>query len=85
MKKELIDFLSELSDLSTMPRNPLYISERSKLLLKSINSDALNETPDVNEHEHQKENWDCQQEQHGYGRCSEICDDCASYPQNQSD
>lgn len=52
-KEEIIDFLTELSDLRTQSRNPYYLQQRALMLLKSINSLAGNETPTVTDNEHQ--------------------------------
>ena len=54
-REELIDFLTELSDLRTQSRNPYYLQQRALVLLKSINSEAGNETPTVTDNEAKKE------------------------------
>ena len=58
MKKELIDLLDEVSNPDVIIISSALKTTAAKLL-KSINSDALNESPDVNEHEQAKEVCEC--------------------------
>ena len=70
VNKELIDFLTEIRD-TDYKAMPMYFREKADKLVKSINSEAQNETPSVNDNEAQKK--DCNSCEHRWIPINDCC------------